>query len=345
VAFDNAVDALELSQRTFPPMRWIIPGVIPTGATLLAAPEKIGKSWWALQLARAISTQGSVLYLALEDTEESLHWRLGQQPGVNLSTLTLVPQGSALPLPKGATQISQWLVDAHNPLLVIVDTLEKLRGEDKGNGRQYRADYQAVASLKMVADKHGVALLFLHHLNQNETKMGEEPGDPVYRVSGTSGLTGAADTIITLQRDRLSAEGALFTTGRRVATSVQGLVWDDAQFLWSITAPPAMPRNVAHDLVAAHGPMSRADVCKRVGTSWAVRRVEDALVLGLLVEAEGLLRLPYHQPLASPIQCTKGMTLRTNAITAPAIVPNTIADLHSQSRMLTSPLPGSSGVP
>lgn len=291
--FEDATDALSLSRRTFPPIRWVIPGVIPTGATLLAAPEKAGKSWWALQLARAMSLQGSVLYLALEDTQESLHWRMGMQPGVCLSTLTLVPQGGILPLPKGAEQILNWLSTAHEPVLVIVDTLEKLRGDDK-DGRQYRADYKAVAMLKTVADRYGVALVFLHHLNQREAKGDEEPGDIVYRVSGTSGLTGAADTILVLQRERLSSTGYLFSTGRRIPAAIQPIEWDESTFSWSLTAPALPARNPVLDAVVAGGPASRADLCKALPLDMALvmRRLEDALVLGLLVEEDGVLSLP-----------------------------------------------------
>jgi hypothetical protein len=296
-AFEDAVDALTLSRATFPPIRWVIPGIIPTGATLLAAPEKSGKSWWALQLARAMSLQGSVLYLALEDTQESLHWRMGMQPGACLSTLTLVPQGGVLALPHGSQQILKWLSEAPDPILVIVDTLEKLRGDDK-DGRQYRSDYKAVAQLKTVADKYGVALIFLHHLNQREAKADEEPGDIVYRVSGTSGITGAADTILVLQRERLSATGYLFATGRRIPSTLQPITWDEATFSWSLTAPDVPLASPVVALVQAKGPATRASICQELGLA-AMRRIEDALVLGALVEDGDLLRLP-AEPVTSP---------------------------------------------
>ena len=290
--FEDATDALTLSRATFPPVRWIIPNVIPTGATLLAAPEKSGKSWWALQLARAVSTQGSVLYLALEDTKESLHWRMSMQPGVCLSTLKLVPQGGVLPLPTGAQQIAAWLDKAHDPLLVIVDTLEKLRGDDR-DGRQYRSDYKAVAQLKTVADRFGVALVFLHHLNQREAREDDSPGDIVYRVSGTSGLTGAADTILVLQRERLSSTGYLFSTGRRVPATLQPIEWSEATFSWSLTAPDLSPRNPVVDLLRlADAPMTRAELCRELAfdMTLVVQRTEDALVLGLVEEQDGVLR-------------------------------------------------------
>jgi len=48
------------------------------------------------------------------------------------------------------------------------------------------------------------------------------------------------------------------------------------------------------DAVVAGGPASRADLCKALPLDMALvmRRLEDALVLGLLVEEDGVLSLP-----------------------------------------------------
>ena len=63
----------------YPPLKFVIPGLIPVGLTILAGPPKGGKSWLALQIAVAADMGGEVLgicmpklkvyYLALEDTE------------------------------------------------------------------------------------------------------------------------------------------------------------------------------------------------------------------------------------------------------------------------------------
>src|SRR5258708_5650869 len=74
----KAVIAADLRTMTFPPVRFIVPGLFGDGVTLLVSRPKLGKSWWALDVALAITTdrftlgtikpvQGSVLYLALED--------------------------------------------------------------------------------------------------------------------------------------------------------------------------------------------------------------------------------------------------------------------------------------
>src|SRR5437879_6084365 len=69
-------NAAELQNRSFPPMRWVVPSIVPEGATLLVSRPKLGKSWLMLDLAVAIAAgrftlgeikpaQGAVLYLAL----------------------------------------------------------------------------------------------------------------------------------------------------------------------------------------------------------------------------------------------------------------------------------------
>ncbi len=78
--------AAELMAQDIPPVRWILPGILPEGLTILAGKPKMGKSWLALDLSVAVATggkvlglqveQAGVLYLALEDTKRRLQDRL-----------------------------------------------------------------------------------------------------------------------------------------------------------------------------------------------------------------------------------------------------------------------------
>ena len=75
-------------QQTFPPVKYVVPGIIPEGMTLLVAAPKIGKSWMVLGLGLELSNGGHafgsiavgkprpVLYLALEDGQRRLQDRL-----------------------------------------------------------------------------------------------------------------------------------------------------------------------------------------------------------------------------------------------------------------------------
>jgi RecA-family ATPase len=81
--------AAELMAMELPPVRWVIPDILPEGVTFLAGKPKMGKSWMALGLGIAVATggvalgtkqveQGEVLYLALEDNRRRIHNRLNK---------------------------------------------------------------------------------------------------------------------------------------------------------------------------------------------------------------------------------------------------------------------------
>ena len=74
----KTISAEELLSTPLPPVKWIIPGLLPAGLALFAGPSKAGKSWltlWlCLQVAQGKPMWGreiephTVLYLSLEDT-------------------------------------------------------------------------------------------------------------------------------------------------------------------------------------------------------------------------------------------------------------------------------------
>ena len=82
----TTIDAHTLLQRKFKPLQFAIEKILPHGLFILAGSGKIGKSWLALDICRAVAAgdkvwdfsaeQGEVLYLALEDNYRRLHDRL-----------------------------------------------------------------------------------------------------------------------------------------------------------------------------------------------------------------------------------------------------------------------------
>src|SRR3981189_2467720 len=78
--------AAALQTMIFPPLKFILPGLVPEGATLLVSRPKLGKSWLVLDIAIATAAgrftlgelrpiAGPVLYLALEDGRRRLQRR------------------------------------------------------------------------------------------------------------------------------------------------------------------------------------------------------------------------------------------------------------------------------
>jgi AAA domain-containing protein len=81
--------AAELQKKTFEPVKFIVPQLIPEGLTLLCGRPKVGKSWAALEIAVSVAMsdaftcfggretiKGHVLYAALEDNQRRLQRRM-----------------------------------------------------------------------------------------------------------------------------------------------------------------------------------------------------------------------------------------------------------------------------
>jgi DNA-binding transcriptional ArsR family regulator len=97
------------------------------------------------------------------------------------------------------------------------------------SSKLYDQDYQTLEGIKALADTHGVAVLIIHHLRKMQSE------DKLDLVSGTTGLTGAADTILILQRGgRGRADAFLSITGRDVEESELALEFRKNTCSWFI---------------------------------------------------------------------------------------------------------------
>jgi len=222
----------ELTNAHFDPVRWAIPGILPSGLTILAGRPKLGKSWlvlgWALDVARGypvlkkIETQpGDTLYLALEDSPRRMQERqammLGETPPSHaVHIATSWPRQNE----GGLEMIEQWIVANPRARLVMIDTFKRFRPKEMKLARLYDLDYDAVAPLAELAGRHNIAVVLVLHTNKTD------PSDPIDLVSGTLGLAGAADGVLVLKRERGQADASLFVTGRDVEEQDLALKWD-----------------------------------------------------------------------------------------------------------------------
>jgi RecA-family ATPase len=186
---------------------YLLPGLLPEGLCLLVSRPKLGKSWLALDIAIATAAgrfvlgtlkpqvPGPVLYLGLEDGKRRLQRRLTKLlPAFN----GIWPPGLtfACEWPRsdegGLADIEDWIKDRHeksqHPRLIVVDTLALFRKLASGK-QAYQEDYTTVAELQKLASKYNITIIVVHH----DRKTGAD--DVFDTVSGTLGLTGAADTI------------------------------------------------------------------------------------------------------------------------------------------------------
>jgi hypothetical protein len=235
--------ASELMAQELPPVRWVVPGLLPEGVTLLAGKPKLGKSWLALGLGVAVASGGvalgtkpvecgDVLYLALEDNPRRLQGRLkkmlaGGEAPKGLYYATEWPRMDE----GGAELLENWLGVNPHARLVVVDILKRVRplANSARNRSVYDADYEALQSLQSLASEYGVAILVVHHTRKLAAV------DPVDEVSGSTGLSGGADGILVLKRDRGRADAYLHVTGREIEEEAElALRWDANLASWSL---------------------------------------------------------------------------------------------------------------
>jgi DNA-binding transcriptional ArsR family regulator len=233
----------ELLETDFPPIQYVIPNILPSGLSILAGAPKIGKSWFALQLATALSVGGYVLgsvrverretaYFALEDGPRRIRSRIDRIGALpDRETLRII---HALPRKTDPVDfLDAWMSKFSGTRVVIIDTLARLfpAGFDTN---AYSDSYELIAALKTFADRFDVALIVVHHTRKNP---GE--GDWTQGINGSIGFSGAADSLVMLRRGRGEAGAVLSVTGRDVPESELALNFDPAVGSWTLLGSAA----------------------------------------------------------------------------------------------------------
>ena len=215
---DGMITARDLCSKTFPDLKFLVPGIIPEGLTIAAGRPKIGKSWFLYLLGIAVANgvealgvnygaaqplKGNVLYLALEDGQRRLQRRMTKLIGINPENWP-----KALELETDWRRFDQGGIDdirawhksvkdqGGNPTLIMIDTLAKVRAPGSPKASPYQNDHGALAALQKLSDELGLFIIVSHH----DRKM--DADDVFDTVSGTLELTGAVDTILILTKKR-----------------------------------------------------------------------------------------------------------------------------------------------
>ena len=211
------VDGRTLMDRPLEPPNFVVDTLISQGLHILAGSPKVGKSWLALWLAVTVAKgepvwnmttkQGTTLYLCLEDSVLRIQNRLFEitedaPDSVHFCTeCGLIGQGLE-------EQVEIFLTAHPDTVLVIIDTLQMVRPIHDAT---YANDYRDLSVLKRLADKHGIAILLIHHLRK-------ETADDVFnRISGSTAISGAVDSSFTLVEERRgSGRAKLSCIGRDI---------------------------------------------------------------------------------------------------------------------------------
>src|SRR5262249_47980606 len=243
--------AKELQSMRFSPISWIVAKIIPAeGVTLLCSKPKFGKSWFAYDLCIACTTdrftlgtikpaQGDVLSLALEDSKRRLHGRMSKLLPTGVmwpGALTLKTEWRRLH-EGGVGDIRAWHTHTKSqggkPILVVIDVLAKVR-KPVGNRQLYEADYAALADLTKLANELGVAIVVVHHTR----KMAAD--DLMETVSGSYGVSGAADTILVMATK--GSGTVLDIRGRDVEPAELAIEFDKNTCRWRVLGNAAAVR-------------------------------------------------------------------------------------------------------
>ena len=213
----NTIDGAFLMSQPLRPPNFVVDTLIAQGLHILAGSPKVGKSWLALWLAVTVAKgelvwgmgvkRGTTLYLCLEDSVLRIQNRLFEITEDAPSSVHFCTE--CAPIGQGLEEQVEIFLAAHpDTVLVIIDTLQMVRPVHDAT---YANDYRDLSVLKRLADKHGIAILLIHHLRK------EKADDVFHRISGTTAISGAVDSSFTLvEEKRGSGRARLTCVGRDI---------------------------------------------------------------------------------------------------------------------------------
>lgn len=272
----SRINTNDLMAKVFEPIRWIVPGYVPEGFSVLAGRQKLGKTWMAIDIAIAVATggfalggiqveQGDVLYLDLENGPRRIKRRIEAiYPSPNsvpdLSRLEWMSEAPALD--KDLIEIlEEWRRSAIHPRLIIIDVLQRVKPVGNAARNSYENDYSAYARLQQWAMQKGIAVVGLHHTRKGGAD------DPLEALSGSNGLSACADTTLVLNRDGNGI--TLYVRGRDVEVKESAMTFVGG--LWSIAGDAAKVRitterqAILDALLDAEEPLSPKDLSAATG--------------------------------------------------------------------------------
>jgi hypothetical protein len=297
----NIVSAAALRTKVFEPIRFCVPKYVPPGCGILAGRPKLGKSWLMLDVGLAVASGGSclnqviaekgdVLYLALEDNERRLQSRMTRILGFahewpeGFHYATEWRRAAA----GGLDDIRDWIRRSENPRLIVVDVLAMFRSPRGGKQTPYDADFEAVHELQKIAGETELAIIIVHHLRK-----GAADTDPFDKISGTLALSGAADTVLILDRD--SNGTTLYGRGRDIEEFETALQFDRGVCRWRVLGEAVEVRRTGQRtailtaLEQSEEAMSPAEIAETAGM--ARNNVKQLLIkmvrAGQVLKAEG----------------------------------------------------------
>lgn len=239
----KAISAYDLQNKEFAERYYAVQNMIPEGETVIAAPPKTGKSWLMLDMCLKVAEgkdflgfetkQSDTLYLALEDGDSFEQERLNIVTGGSEAPKNFhFVFSNVMPMNEGfLLQLEDLLKLYPDVKVIVIDTLQFVKYRQSKSESAYECDYRTGRDLKEFAEKNHLAIVVVTHT----TKM-LHIEDEMSNVSGTNGVTGAADAVIVLSKEkRTSKDAKMFITGRKVRQSMHNLRFNDQACQWDYT--------------------------------------------------------------------------------------------------------------
>lgn len=247
----EVVDGETLMDMQFPKSRFCIQSLLPQGVSILGGAPKIGKSWmvldWCVRIAKGENVwnlpteKGIVLYLCLEDSLARIQDRLNCITDEVPNNLYVATKSESIETGL-IQQIQNFIITHTDTILIVIDTFQMIRNNLE---LSYANDYNEIGKLKQYADEMTIAILLVHHLR----KQGDS--DPLNKLSGTTGISGAVDAVFVLNKDKRNESKAnLLCTGRDIEQREVQLSFNRENCTWelindSLENPvPTMPQEM-----------------------------------------------------------------------------------------------------
>lgn len=218
--------AVDLEGKTIPPVRWMIPKVLPHGSCgLIIASPKVGKTRLAIEMITGLATGDTPLgvkiqkpypslLMSLEDGKPLTVSRISSSLNVHKSRhvyhwngyvdadliwnppehLELYMDFNPLNLENALSSYDlQATIEEYDLQLVVIDTLSMAIG--KANVNDAKDMYELLMRVKTISRNTGCSILFIHHTRKAPGKEKEKIHN---RVLGSTALHAWSDVVISL---------------------------------------------------------------------------------------------------------------------------------------------------